>query len=214
MKHLTRPLEVKSVNDDGSFEGYGSVFGNLDSYRDIVHKGAFVESIKYHKEKGSSPALLWQHDSKTPIGVWKEMDEDDHGLYMKGQLALETQKGKEAYALLKMKAVRGLSIGFSVPKGGEEFDSKNEVNNIKQVDLWETSVVTFPANRDAQVTAVKAALEDGVFPDVREFEQFLTRDAGFTRSQARTILNDGYKALIKQDADLVEEAQKLLKIFE
>lgn len=214
MKHLTRPLEVKSVNDDGSFEGYGSVFGTLDSYRDVVHKGAFVESIKQHRDAGTSPALLWQHDAQTPIGVWKEMDEDDHGLYMKGQLALETQKGKEAYALLKMKAVRGLSIGFSVPKGGEEYDSKSEINNIKQVNLWETSVVTFPANRDAQVTAVKAALDNGVFPDVREFEQFLTRDAGFTRSQARIILNEGYKALIKHDADLVEEAEKILKFFE
>lgn len=160
------------------------------------------------------PSLLWQHDHASPIGRWLDMSEDDHGLKMSGQLALKTQKGAEAYELLKMKAVKGLSIGFSVPKGGEEWDKEKNINNIKEIDLWETSIVTFPANKEAQVFAVKAALERGVMPDIREFEQFLTRDAGFTRSQARIILNQGYKSLVKQDADLVEEAEKLLKLFQ
>lgn len=213
-KTLTRPLEIKAVNDDGTFEGYGSVFNNIDSYRDVIHKGAFQNTIKAHKEKSDMPSLLWQHDHASPIGRWLDMSEDDHGLKMSGQLALKTQKGAEAYELLKMKAVKGLSIGFSVPKGGEEWDKEKNINNIKEIDLWETSIVTFPANKEAQVFAVKAALERGVMPDIREFEQFLTRDAGFTRSQARIILNQGYKSLVKQDADLVEEAEKLLKLFQ
>ena len=213
MKHLTRPLEVKSVNDDGTFEGYGSVFNVKDSYSDVIVKGAFVESIKAHREKNTSPALLWQHDHTSPMGIWVSMEEDGHGLKMVGKLALGTQKGKEAYELLKMGAVKGLSIGFAVPKGGEDYDEKTRINTIKQIDLWETSVVTFPANRDAQVTAVKSLLEKGDLPDIREFEQFLTRDAGFTRAQARVILNDGYKSLVTHDADLVEEAEKLLSIF-
>jgi len=213
MKHLTRPLEVKSVSDDGTFEGYGSVFNNIDSYRDVIHKGAFSRTIGDHAQKSTAPSLLWQHDASSPIGVWEKMEEDDHGLKMTGRLALKTQKGMEAYELLKMNAVRGLSIGFSVPTGGEEWDKEKSINNINEIDLWETSIVTFPANREAQVFGVKAAIERGDLPDIREFEQFLTRDAGFTRSQARIILNDGYKSLVTQDAELVKEAEKLLSIF-
>ena len=163
MNQITRPLKIKNVGDDGAFQGYGSVFNTLDSYRDIVVKGAFTKTIEKHKSENSMPALLWQHEHTSPIGVWKSMEEDDHGLLLDGQLALETQKGREAHALMKMRAVKGLSIGFAVPKGGEEFDDEKRVNIIKQVDLWETSVVTFPANRDAQVTAVKSALERGDF---------------------------------------------------
>lgn len=201
MKHLTRPLEVKAIGDDGTFEGYGSVFNVVDSYRDIVLPGAFKESLAEHKKNGTSPALLWQHNSRQPMGVWKDMEEDDHGLKMSGQLALGTQQGKEAYELLKMGAVKGLSIGFSVPKGGEEHDEEKNIWKLIKINLWETSVVTFPANQSAQVTAVRAALDEGVLPDVREFEQFLTRDAGFTRSQAQAVINEGYKSLIKRDAD-------------
>jgi uncharacterized protein len=209
IKHLTRPLEVKEVRENGTFEGYGSVFNVIDSYRDIVLPGAFKQSLDDHSAKGSSPALLWQHDHKEPIGVWESMEEDDHGLKMTGRLAISTQKGREAYELLKMGAVKGLSIGFSIPKGGEEFDEMRSVNLIKNVALWETSIVTFPANQESQVTGVRASLSDGTYPDVREFETFLMHDAGFSRKQARIILNDGYKALLTQDAD--EETAELLK---
>jgi len=76
--------------------------------------------------------------------------------------------------------------------------------------------VTFPANPSAQITDVRAALQDGIYPDVRDFEAFLTRDAGFSRSQARTILNEGYKSLVKQDAgdDLAAVNQKLDQLLE
>jgi HK97 family phage prohead protease len=215
MKHLTRPLEVKSVKDDGTFEGYGSVFNVIDSYHEIVLPGAFQESIAQHKTSGTSPALLWQHDSSSPIGVWASMEEDDHGLKMTGQLALGTQQGREAYELLKMGAVRGLSIGFSVAKDGESYDEHHGVWNLSKINLWETSIVTFPANQSAQVTAVRAALDDGVMPTVRDFEQFLMRDAGFSRSQARTVINDGFKNLLTHDAEceVLAATQNLLTNF-
>jgi hypothetical protein len=216
IKHLTRPFKIKAVEDDGTFEGYGSVFNVIDSYRDIVLPGAFTDSLKDHEEKDTQPALLWQHDSGKPMGVWDEIAEDDHGLIMKGRLALGTQLGKEAHELMKMGAVKGLSIGYRVPKGGEEYDEEHNVWNLREIDLWETSVVTFPANPSAQITDVRAALQDGIFPDVRDFEAFLTRDAGFSRSQARTILNEGYKSLVKQDAgdDLAAVNQKLDQLLE
>ena len=110
-KHFDVSFEVKAVNDDGTLEGYGSVFGVKDSYSDVIQKGAFEASIKQHKANKSMPALLWQHDAGQPIGVWTEMSEDDNGLKVKGRLAMDTEKGKEAYALLKMGAISGMSIG-------------------------------------------------------------------------------------------------------
>ena len=118
----------------------------MDSYRDIVMPGAFQKSMEAHKEKGTMPAMLWQHDAKQPIGVWDEMSEDSSGLRAVGRLCLDSPRGREARALLKMKAVRGMSIGFSVPEGGESYDKEKNVNLLKSVDLWETSIVTFPAN--------------------------------------------------------------------
>ena len=95
-------LQIKAAGDDGTVEGYGSVFGVRDNYDDVIAKGAFIQSLKDHKAAGTMPAMLWQHDADKPIGVWTEMVEDEKGLRIKGQLAMETVKGKEAHALLKM----------------------------------------------------------------------------------------------------------------
>ena len=199
-KTLTRPFEIKEHSEDGVFTGYGSVFHVEDSYKEVVFPGAFQASIDKHKEKGTAPVLLWQHNSDEPIGVWDEVKEDDHGLLMTGRFALETQRGKEAHALLKMGAIRGLSIGYRVPKGGSDYDKETDTTQLKQINLWETSLVTFPATPDAVVTEVRSALESGIYPSIREFEK-LMQDAGFSRNDARMILNDGYKHLLTQDAD-------------
>ena len=206
MKKLTRPLEIKAIDEDGTFEGYGSVFNVVDSYREIVLPGAFSESIEMHKEKGTAPALLWQHDSSMPIGVWESMEEDQHGLKMRGRLALSTQKGKEAYELLKMKAVRGLSIGFSIPKGGEEYDEDKKVLNLSKINLWETSIVTFPANQAAQVTDVRS---DYDLENPREFERQLRDVMGLSQSQAKRLMAGGFKALQREvDSSELTEADK------
>ena len=104
-------LQIKS-SEDGPIEGYGSVFGVKDSYDDVIAAGAFAATLAAHKAAGTMPAMLWQHDPDKPCGVWDEMSEDSGGLKVKGRLALETEKGKEAHALLKMGALNGLSIGF------------------------------------------------------------------------------------------------------
>jgi len=207
MKHLIRPLEIKAMNDDGSFEGYGSVFDVIDSYRDIVLPGAFAQTIEEHAQKGTMPALLWQHQSDAPIGVWTAMDEDEHGLKMSGQLVLETQRGAEAHALLKAGAVRGLSIGFSIYPGGEKYNEQHSVWELSAINLWETSIVTFPANQEAQVTDVRAALDAATYPTVRDFERML-RDAGFSRRDAEFISGNGFKALTRDADQAIEETIK------
>jgi hypothetical protein len=212
-KTLVRPLKIKAVEDDGSFEGYGSVFDVVDSYRDIVLPGAFAQTIEEHNEKGEMPALLWQHNPSEPIGVWKSMEEDEHGLFMRGQLILDTQRGKEAHALLKAGAVKGLSIGFSLYPGGEKYNEDAKAWELTNINLWETSLATFPANALAQITDVRAMVESGNYPTIREFERFLRDAGGFSKSEAVSISKSGYSEFTR-DADLSEPLSKLESIIE
>lgn len=171
IKSLT--LELKS-DDMGVVEGYGSVFGGVDSYGDTIEPGAFAASLKSRK-----PKMLWQHRMDKPIGVWDEVEEDGKGLRVKGRLA-DTELGREARELVKMGAMDGLSIGYRTIR--DEMRGNNRI--LKQVDLWEVSFVTIPA--DAAATAsVKA------FATERDCEDAL-RDMGFSRREAKAFIAKGW----------------------
>ncbi len=178
IERLNFEVEVKAAEGEGvvpgTFEGYGSVFGNTDLGGDIVLPGAF-KSATARKTK-----LLWQHDPREPIGVWDELSEDSKGLKLKGRLALNTRRGAEAYELLKMGALDGLSIGFTMGRKDYEYDEATGVRRIKAVKLLEVSLVTFPMNTRATTTRVKSATSK------RELEHLL-RDAGFSRSEAKHV---------------------------
>ena len=177
--YLDVPFEIKEVNEDGSFVGYGSTFGGKpDSYGDIVESGAFADTITKGGRNRTGIALLWQHNPDQPVGVWTSLVEDKKGLKAEGLLAMKTQKGAEAYELMKMKAVGGLSIGYSSMV--EEYDKVAKVRRIKQAELWEISIVTFPANINARITVVKS-IESASTP--RELEAAL-REAGLSRTEA------------------------------
>lgn len=177
-KTLDFGFEVKSVSDAGKFEGYGSVFGVKDSYDEIVVPGAFLDSLAAQKAAGRLPAMLWQHRQAEPLGVYTSMVEDSLGLKVEGQLALSTVRGAEAHALMKMGAISGLSIGYMTRE--DSFDRVTGVLTLKKVDLYEVSLVTFPANDAARVQGVKAI--DGM-ESIRDAEQYL-RDAGMSRKEA------------------------------
>lgn len=147
-------FQIKAVNDDGHFSGYASVFDVVDGDYDVVVKGAFAESLASWEARKALPALLWQHRQSEPIGVYTKMVEDSVGLYVEGRLALKTARGAEAHELMKMGAVSGLSIGFV--SRDDSYDRVTSVRTLKKVDLWEVSVVTFPANDAARVNGVKA----------------------------------------------------------
>lgn len=176
-------LQLKATGDDGSIEGYGSVFNVKDNYDDVIAAGAFLSSLAAHKAAGTMPAMLWQHDSGTPIGVWTDMVEDAKGLRIVGKLALQTVRGKEAQELLKMGALNGLSIGFISKQW--IYDRETDVRTLSEIDLWEVSLVTFPANEKARVTNVKSAIELAVPKDA---ERSL-RDAGFSRADATAFVS-------------------------
>jgi HK97 family phage prohead protease len=148
-------FEMKSLSADGTFEGYASVFNNVDSQRDRVHPGAFKASIK---ERDKPVQLLWQHQWDKPIGVITALFEDARGLVVKGKLLMDVAQAREAYALLKAGVVRGLSIGYSVKRSRRNPDSG--IRELLDLNLWEISLVTQPANEAAQVTVVKSRITD------------------------------------------------------
>lgn len=197
---INLPLEVKAGGLPGEFEGYGAVFGNTDRDGDVVAKGAFTDSLKTRL-----PALLWQHNAKEPIGRFDVVREDARGLFVKGRLA-QSGRGAEAYELLKMGALNGLSIGFVTKEAMR--NSAAGTRTIKRADLMEVSLVTFPANELARVQTVKqgtermcTSFETGDINDPRTFERFL-REQGFSRNRAKAITAKGFKR--PQSEDVVQ----------
>jgi HK97 family phage prohead protease len=221
---------IKAADGDSrEFEGYVSVFGNIDSYGEKVMPGAFANSLARHKREGTMPLLLWQHNSDDPIGVWDDLSDDGKGLYGKGHLLTGVQSAEEAYVRLKAGAVWGLSIGYRevdvTPADG------GEARLLNDLDLIEASIVSFPANRRAGVDTVKAEgadldrvnkwtrledfmrkLRDGEPLPVKEFEDLL-REAGAPKAMAVQIASVGYAKAIRSESegDQANPAMALLR---
>lgn len=197
-QRLDLPLTIKSVSDTGEFEGYGSVFGVKDSYADIVMPGAFKASLDRWKENGRQPALLWQHNMNEPIGIYTDVREDDVGLVVKGRLLIDDDPlAKRAHAHMKAGSLSGLSIGYMLKD--YDYDSEKDAFLLKEIDLWEISLVTFPANDEARISEVKSLLERGESPPPSKVERAL-REVGFSGSQAKAFMAKGYGALTPRDA--------------
>jgi len=198
--------ELKAYEDDdekekdkGMFEGYASIFGNKDLGNDVIEKGAFMRSLR---RKGAKKIkMLYQHDTKEPIGVFDKVMEDQNGLYVKGRLAMGTQKGKEVYELMKMGAIDGLSVGYRVDSKGQSYDDKRKYRVLKEVDLMEISAVTFPMNPRARIQAVKSDMT------VREWEHKLREVGDLSHSESKVAASAVHKALsqreVDKDADLL-----------
>ena len=134
-------------------EGHASVFGVVDRGGDVVLPGAYAASLKRIAAAGGRVRMLWQHDPAQPIGVWEEVREDARGLWVKGRLLTELEKGREAAALLAAGAIDGLSIGYRTIRAERGPQGRRL---LAEVELWEVSLVTFPMLPAARV-AVKGA---------------------------------------------------------
>lgn len=156
-KRETRDLaavEVRFTADDvGTFTGYAAVFGEPNSYGEIIKPGAFRKTLAERKRTGG-PAMFWSHNPDQPIGVWQELAEDARGLKVTGKLVTETVRGAEALALLKAGAVNGLSIGFRA-RAAER--SPNGARVLTDIELVEISLVSLPSASKARVTSVRGA---------------------------------------------------------
>jgi hypothetical protein len=197
----------------GTFEGYGSVFNNEDDGGDCILPGAFKGVLAAHQAKGTMPKMLLNHGSMgmsffggndpmadLPVGAWKAMSEDTHGLESKGRLInLDTESGKRIYGAMKENQLDGLSIGYVVgehTRGTKPNEPRRTIKTIKS--LPEVSLVTFPMNDMARTGAVKAANE---IKTIREFEDFLRDAGGFSHAAAKAIAARGFKSSEPRDED-------------
>jgi len=207
--------ELKAHHDEedlekatGEFEGYGSVFNNTDLGNDVIRNGAFKKSLSRRGAKGVK--LLYQHKSDMPIGVFEDIKEDQHGLKVKGRLAMKTQAGQEAYELMKMGALDGLSIGFRVNPKKVSYDKRTKKRVIDEVDLMEISLVTFPMNPQATVRSVK-----GEQISIREWENGMRDAFHLSRSEAKQAAKAVHEVFTQRDVEdsteLVDAIKQLTK---
>lgn len=196
-------LDMKVSGDQaGTFSGYGAIFGNVDSYGEIIQRGAFAESLAEWKARGKWPKMLCQHggwgvgaEDMLPAGQWDDMSEDKKGLKVEGHLfAMNTDRGQYLYEGLKSGELDSLSIGF------QTLDSENETRDgeiyrlLTRIKLWEVSIVTFPANERAKISSVK-----NLTPDMLRDLEAKLRDGGLSQREA-VIATAILKKWLQRDA--------------
>ncbi len=209
MNHHDISFEIKEVSSTGTFSGYGSVYSVLDQGDDIVMPGSFTKSLGDLSTKGQMPAMLWQHRAAEPIGAYTAVKDDDSGLFVEGQLALKTQRGAEAFELMQMKAISGLSIGYITKDA--DYNAKTGVRTIKAADLYEISLVTFPMNDAARVSAVKSISEIG---DLTSAENYLRDAGGLSRREAKTFISTLKALSLRKAGDESEELKAIALLLE
>jgi len=156
LEEKTFPFEIKELTDEGTFEGYAAIFNKPDALNEVILPGAFTKTLK----EGKSRPLLWYHDPRQPLGL-TDLEVDEKGLKVMGTLNLEVRAAQEKHVLMKQKAIKGLSIGFKTIIDAWE-DAKRF---LKEIKLWEISLVTFQAHPQALVMSVKQWAEEKPYPN-------------------------------------------------
>jgi HK97 family phage prohead protease len=156
MKKLEfRTLEIKSMNEAENgemfIEGYGAYFGNVDGVKDIIEKGAFSKTLSENKGR---IAFCWQHEIDEPIGKIETIEEDDLGLKLKVRIS---DSENEIKTKIREGILKELSVGFQTMIS--TYDETTDIRTIKEVKLWEVSLVTIAANELAVITSIKSVEE-------------------------------------------------------
>ncbi|HAV3698637.1 TPA: HK97 family phage prohead protease [Acinetobacter baumannii] len=200
-------MQEQTVQEDGFFSGYLAVFDNIDSHGDVIRKGAFLKTIEEWNSKGKYPAIFWNHDPDEPIGVFTLMREDEKGLYVEGRLLIsDIVRAKSTYALMKVKAIDGMSIGYITIQSTH--DPQTMIRELLELELVEGSIVAFPSNPNSLISSVKSKLQDGELPSLPEFEKFL-RESGFSKTQATVIASKGLRHLLSESEGENEKAKSI-----
>ena len=186
-------FELKELSEKGSFMGLASTY-NVDEVGEQVERGAFTNTLR---EQGAQRPLLWHHDPANPIGL-ADLRDSKEGLIVHGTLDLDVTVGKDAYSRIRKGITKGLSIGFKTLKD----EVVGKVRVLKEIALYEVSLVSFPANRQAVVSAVKSQIGT-----IRAYEDFLHR-SGWSKAEACRLAGHGWPALAVPD-DSEGQAQLL-----
>lgn len=203
MKNYTKSQPVAfETGEDGTFSGYASKFGGVDFYGDTIFPGAYTKVI----ESGALPKLFFNHDTRSvPIGVYTSIKQDDVGLFVEGKLTLSIQQARDVYEGMKAGSIDGLSIGFALSEDDFELNKNGGMDIHSFSELREISVVTFPADKSARISSVKAAEE---IKTIRDVEEFL-RDAGISKSESMTLISKVKElaiAEVRRDSEQKEKA--------
>jgi len=201
------PFEVKAVDDQGNFEGYASVFNNVDLGDDIILPGAF---IKVKTTRAGQLKLALFHDLRKLVGT-ADFTQDSHGLHLKGRVNLNVSYAKDAYELMRDGGpLDSMSIGFNTITAAYEERSGRTVRVIKEAELWEASLVPFGMNPEAQITSVKS--------DIRLFESALRDRMGLSQKEAAAVASLGFPAIRRDgapaDTAIVDELKNLSQSFQ
>jgi len=196
-------VELKIKSDSGSFEGYASKWGGVDSYGDTILKGAFTETLKTEH-----PKMFFNHQWDLPIGKWTSAVEDGEGLYVKGELTPGLSMANDVHAALKHGTLDGLSIGGFLKKG--DYDEKDGTRIIRKWSkLAEISPVAFPADGAARIDlqSVKSIDFESLLPECKSEKEIerLLRDAGLGKWEAMAIISR-VRAIVK-GSDSLQNAQ-------
>jgi len=143
---------LASIDGDGRFCGYASLFGRVDLSGDVVETGAFARTIAQRGPSGVG--MLLEHDPCAVIGRWLVVEEDARGLWVEGRLG-GTAAAAIAARLMRSGRLDGLSIGFRTV--GALQDRAAQLRRLTEIDLWEVSVVTSPMLPEARARAADAA---------------------------------------------------------
>lgn len=179
MSEIGYGFEVKSIDEAGYIAGIAAGYGNVDHGGDMIMPGALTKAIA---GRASVPMLLF-HDHKRPVGAWSKFDEGGDGLRVEGRIAVKSEAGREAHALVESGALAGLSIGYKTLR--HRFEGKTR--QLHELSLHEVSLVPVGMNDRAIVTQIKTLVEAGELPTVRDFEDFLRDAGGFSKSLAAGI---------------------------
>lgn len=179
MSEIGFGFEIKAIDEAGYIAGVAAGYGNVDHGGDLIMPGALTKAIA---GRASVPMLLF-HDHKRPVGSWGKFDESSAGLNVEGKIAIKSEAGREAHALVESGALSGLSIGYKTLR--QRFEGKTR--QLHEMSLHEVSLVPVGMNERAIVTQIKSLVESGGMPSVREFEEFLRDAGGFSKSLAAAI---------------------------
>lgn len=191
-------FSVENVDEEsGEFSGYAAVFGNKDSGDDVIEKGAFAKTIRGDFDRIK---ILSQHnDCELPIGKPLELREDEKGLYIRGKIS-DTQKGRDIQTLLKDGVLNELSIGYDAITF--DFDSEEGVRHLKEIRLWEVSIVTWAMNDQAKIDEVKSLTES--LKEVKSLAESIKTEAKAGKiSRARLDSLKPFIAVVRELADIL-----------
>lgn len=197
-------VSLKMEGETGKFSGYASVFGGVDSQGDTIVKGAFDYSLK----KNGKPKMFFNHEWHMPVGKWLVAKEDDHGLYVEGELTPGLALAADVRAAMQHGTLDGLSIGGFLKKGDYEETEGGRIVR-RWSNLMEVSPVVFPADGAARIdlSSVKgeefaAALEEDIagLETLREFECFLRDAGGLSKGAAKALTARAKVLFARRDA--------------